>query len=339
MTGKHDSIVKALFANTEDAASALASALPREIAERIDWASLRSANLSLVDQKLREVQADLTFTARLEGHEVVLYVLLEHQSTSDALMPFRVLRYVVLIWTALLRDRPDMTRLPVVLPFVLHHGKPRWAAPTELRELFDVPADVLGLLGDHVPSFRFFLDDLSATEDEALRSRSLTAMMRACLVLLKNAPKSADVLVELGDWLDVFVEISRAPNGVDALRLLMQYISIASDAEPQNIQQFARLIGPVAEDAYMTSAEQLTQQAREESLQEGLREGRKEGRREGRREGQAELLLRLLELRFGALSESTLRRVHDAADIDLTGWADRVLSAESLDQVFGVTGS
>src|SRR5690606_10540796 len=122
------------------------------------------------------------------------------------------------------------------------------------------------------------------TDDEALRARSLTTMMRACFVLLKKVPKSTDVLAELGDWLDVFVEISRAPNAVDALRLLLEYISITSDAEPRNVQRLAQLIGPVAEDAYMTSAEQLMQQVREESLKEGLKAGR--------REGQAELLLR-----------------------------------------------
>lgn len=276
------------------------------------------------------MRADLTFTVRLQGHEVVLYVLLEHQSTSDGLMPFRLLRYVVLIWTAVLRDRPDATRLPVVLPFVLHHGKPRWAAPTDLRALLNLPSDVLGLLGDYVPSFHFFLDDLSATDDEALRARSLTTMMRACFVLLKKVPKSTDVLAELGDWLDVFVEISRAPNAVDALRLLLEYISITSDAEPRNVQRFAQLIGPVAEDAYMTSAEQLTQQVREESLKEGLKAGR--------REGQAELLLRQLSLRFGTLSDAITLRVREAVDTDLTHWADRVLVAQSLDEVFADDG-
>lgn len=51
-----------------------------------------------------------------------------------------------------------------------------------------------------------------------LRTRSLTSMMRAVLVLLKKAPKSTDLVVELADWLDVFVQISRSPNGLDALR-------------------------------------------------------------------------------------------------------------------------
>lgn len=210
MAGPHDSLVKALFANHEDAASALASALPPQIAERIDWKTLERAQLSLVDQKLREVYSDLAFTARLDGHEVILYVLLEHQSTQDALMSFRLLRYVVQVWEVVLRDKPESKRLPAVLPFVLYHGRLRWSSPTELRELLDLPEDVLNLLEDHIPRFRFFLDDLSATDDGALRARSLTTMMRACLVLLKKAPKSTDLLSEFRDWMDVFVHQPRS---------------------------------------------------------------------------------------------------------------------------------
>lgn len=326
MAGPHDSIVKALFANTEDAASALASALPREIAERIDWASLAHANLNLVDQKLREVYSDIVFTARLGGRSVVLYVLLEHQSTHDPLMPFRLLRYVVQIWEALLRDQPEAKCLPAVLPFVLHHGRLRWSSPTSLAELIDLPQDVQLLLGEHVPGFQFFLDDLRATEDTALRQRSLTTLMLAGLVLLKRAPKSTDVLADLASWIDVFVKISQAPNGLDALRLLLEYISVTSDAEPSNIAEFARKIGPVAEDAYMTAAEKLTQQVREQSL--------KEGRSEGLKEGQAKLLLRQLALRFGDLPEGVSERVQQAADDDLACWAERIITAASLDEVF-----
>ena len=318
MPGPHDSLVKALFANTEDAASALASALPREIAELIDWSSLAHAKLSLVDQKLRELYSDVGFTARLNGYEIVLYVLVEHQSTHDARMPFRMLRYVVQIWEAVLRDRPKAKRFPAVLPFVLHHGRLEWSSPTSLAELIDLPEELQELLGDHLPRFRFFLDDLSATDDLALRQRSLTTLMLAGLVLLKHAPKSTDVFAELASWIDVFVRISRAPNGLDALRLLLEYISLTSDAEPSNIAEFAKQIGPVAEDAYMTAAEKLVQQ----------------GEERGRKEGQAELLLRQLELRFGNLPEGVSKRVQQASDTDLTRWVERVITAASLDEVF-----
>lgn len=315
MAGTHDSIVKALFGNTKDAASALASALPVAIAKRIDWASLKHANLSLIDPELREFCSDIVFTARVQGHghEVFVYVLLEHQSTSDCFMAFRMLRYSVLLVDAFLRAHPKAKRLPAVIPLVLHHGQPPWTAPTSVTDIIDLPEDFKELLGEHLPRFRFFLDDLSATDDDALRARSLTTMMMACLLLLKKAPGSTDLLAALGSWADVFRRISAAPNGLDAFRLLLEYISVTSDADPDNIREFARLIGPVAEKVYMTAAEKLTEL--------------------GRKEGQADLLARLLTLRFGELPQDAAARIRSASDAELVLWAERVLTALSLDEV------
>ena len=322
VAGPHDSIVKSFFANTEDAASALASALPNAIAERIDWTSLRHANVNLVDRKLREFFSDIVFTARIQDREVILYVLLEHQSTNDPLMPFRMLRYCVLLWDAFLKDNPDSKLIPALLPVVLHHGRQGWTSPTALSDIIDLPDDIQRLAGDHIPTFRFFLDDLSAIDDETLRARSLTLMMLACMVVLKKSLKSTDLLAEFDGWVDVFTQIARAPNGRDALRLLLEYISVTTDADPDNVHEFAKSIGPVAEEAYMTAAEKLT------------RESAKKAHKEGRKEGQAELLLRQLKLRFGDPPDAVTARLQCASDEDLARWAERILAASSLDDVF-----
>lgn len=330
MTGKHDSLVKALFTNLEDAASALASALPEAIAKRIDWSSLKHANLSLIDPKLREFYSDIVFTANVEGHEVFLYVLHEHQSTSDRFMAFRMLRYALLLVDAFLRQHPKATLLPAVLPFVLYNGELQWTAPISFADIIDLPEDFKNLLGEHLPRFRFFLDDLSTVDDAALRARALTTMMLAGLVLLKKAPYSTDLVADLRGWVDVFRRIAAAPNGVDALRLLFEYISVTSEADPDNVREFARLIGPAAENVYMTAAEKLAEQGREE----GRKEGREEGREAGRKEGQADLLVRQLTLRFGQLPQDVAVRIHAASDAELALWAERVLTAPSLDEVF-----
>lgn len=314
MTGKHDSLVKALFTNIEDAASALASALPEAIAKRIDWSSLKHANLSLIDPKLRAFYSDTVFTANIQdGPEVFLYVLHEHQSTSDRLMAFRMLRYSILLVDTFLREHPEAKLLPAVLPFVLYNGQIRWTAPLSFADIIDLPENFKELLGEHLPRFRFFLDDLSAVDDAALRGRALTTMMLAGLLLLKKAPYSTDLLGDLGNWVDVFRRIAGAPNGLDALRLLLEYISVTSEADPDNIREFARLIGPVAEKVYMTAAEKLTEL--------------------GRKEGQADLLARLLTLRFGELPQDAAARIRSASDAELVLWAERVLTALSLDEV------
>jgi hypothetical protein len=63
---------------------------------------------------------------------------------------------------------------------------------------------------------------------------------------------------------------------------------------------------------------------------------REEGRQEGRREGEAEMLLRLLRIRFGTLSADTEARVQEADPETLLQWSERVLTAATLDEVLAV---
>jgi uncharacterized protein DUF4351 len=58
------------------------------------------------------------------------------------------------------------------------------------------------------------------------------------------------------------------------------------------------------------------------------------GRQEGRQEGERMLLRRLLTQRFGPLPDGVEQRLHAATMPDLERWADRVLDAQHLDEVF-----
>ncbi|GAB6043180.1 DUF4351 domain-containing protein [Endothiovibrio diazotrophicus] len=72
----------------------------------------------------------------------------------------------------------------------------------------------------------------------------------------------------------------------------------------------------------------------EEGLAKGRAEGRVEGRSEGRREGETALLKRLLSLRFGPLPQWVDRRLDEAPLETLGRWGERILDAETLEQVF-----
>jgi|SRR6478735_1852571 len=69
----------------------------------------------------------------------------------------------------------------------------------------------------------------------------------------------------------------------------------------------------------------------------GLRHEREqaaaEGHEQGRLEGQRSLLQQVLVLKFGALPEPVLSRLREASEAELTLWADRLLSAASLDEI------
>ena len=73
----------------------------------------------------------------------------------------------------------------------------------------------------------------------------------------------------------------------------------------------------------------------QEWLEQGLEQGREQGLEQGRKQGEAAMLQRLLERRFGRLSPAVSRRLETADADELLRWADRVLSARTLEGVFG----
>lgn len=66
----------------------------------------------------------------------------------------------------------------------------------------------------------------------------------------------------------------------------------------------------------------------------GMQRGMANGMRLGATQGKARLLLRQLRLRFGEISEPVRDKVESAEESELVSWSERVLSAETLDEVF-----
>ena len=94
---------------------------------------------------------------------------------------------------------------------------------------------------------------------------------------------------------------------------------------------------------YVTSVERLAierglqkgmAEGLEKGLEKGLQKGLEKGREEGRTQGTASVLLRLLNRRFGPLSADVTRRLAQSTPEQLEIWAERVLDARTIDEVF-----
>lgn len=70
-------------------------------------------------------------------------------------------------------------------------------------------------------------------------------------------------------------------------------------------------------------------------LDEMRAEGFEQGHAEGRDSGQAELLLRQIQLKFGALPTAVEARVRGGSSEDRALWAERILTADTLTAVLG----
>lgn len=74
--------------------------------------------------------------------------------------------------------------------------------------------------------------------------------------------------------------------------------------------------------------------ALQETVLEWRREWQRIGREEGRRQGALLSLTHLLEVKFGVLRPEDRVRVGEADMEQLMAWAERLLTARSLDEVF-----
>jgi hypothetical protein len=290
---------------------------PPAIAARIDFATLTHRPGSFVDSELAARHTDLLFSANLAGRPAYLHLLFEHQSDVHPLMAFRLLGYMVRIWEDHLAKHPNARRLPAILPVVLHHSETGWSADVSFEALLDLDPATLAALADFIPRFRFVLVDISFESDHSIRRRAITAFGRLVLWCLRHGRQPDELLRRLAAWADLVREVRAGPGGAAALAAIWRYIFSVSEPLPPEelLAKMLDAVGKDAEEEIVTVAEQLQER--------------------GRLKGLAEILLRQLSARFGALPAAVTTRVQAADPSQLVLWADRVLTEPTLSAVLG----
>ncbi len=338
MSGPHDLFARYTFGHPERAAAELRAVLPEQVVSEVDWSSLRRESSSVVDPELRETESDLLFTARLRtGHPLLLYVLLEHQSTVDRWMALRMLRYVVRQVERWRQEHPDSDVLPLIIPLVMYHGPDgAWTAPRRVEELFALPEEGREQWRALAPRFEYLLDDLTAEREEALRARPGPPLARLAWLVLRYG-RSEELARRLPEWVALFAQVQSGPEGAEHLVVLIRYLLRVGD---WTVHEAARQVLHSVVDEQQTEelmrsyAEELIEQGIQRGLERGLQQGREEGRKEGLTRGRAEAIVRILTARGVRVDEASRQRILSCTDIPtLDRWFDRALNATTLSEV------
>ena len=133
----HDKYFQRVFSNEQDAASLLRTCVPRPLADTLKWSTLTLLRGRFVADDWRRNETDLLYSVEREGTErpVLVYVLLEHQSTADQWLRLRLLGYCVQVWQQWHRNHEDEERLPLLVPLVFYQGAQRWEYEREFAQL------------------------------------------------------------------------------------------------------------------------------------------------------------------------------------------------------------
>ena len=325
----HDHLFKAVFGQASQASEWLPTVTPRMVRDRVSWSTLKVLPGSFVDESLSERETDLLFSCEWEdGRPCLFYVLLEHQSTRDDRMPWRMLRYLVRIWESWERDHPEWEALPLILPLVVYHGQRAWGA-VPFFLLIDFPSGTTDAMRRYVPDFEFELFDLSRVHNEELEGPALAQM---ALRLLKHYDRRFDLWPDFFQWGELLNDVAHQ-SGPDALRRIFSYLVQVNDDFPDtnDFRDFLRehLDDPNDQEILMNAAQKLHERGKKEGIEQGIKQGveRSLGR-------QRSFLMKLLEKKFGDLPADARERVVSADQDRLERWTEGLLEAESLQQVF-----
>ena len=308
----HDHSYKNLFSHPEMVADLLRGFVREEWVEQVDFATLERMSGSYVTDDLREREDDIIWRMRWGKDWLYVYLLLEFQSQVDRFMAVRIMTYLGLLYQDIIRGGLLTAggRLPPVLPVVLYNGEPRWTAAEDINDLIE---KVPGGLAKYRPTVRYLLLDegrYGNTELAPLRN------LVAALFRLENSRTPTDVSLVLENliaWL-------AAPEQVSIRRAFTVWL--------KRVFLPGRLSGVEIEEI------QDIQEVRS-MLAERVKEWTREWENHGWQKGRAALLLKLIERKFGAVDETLRRRVAAASSEQLERWGERILTAASLEEMFG----
>ena len=265
ITNWHDKYFRDSFANPVIARQFCLTYLDPKIVNHLNLDSPQSLELVSgihIDEKLKELRSDLVFTVELKnGKKGYVYIHIEHQSTPDKWLPFRVLEYKIAImrhhW-----EKLGCTELPVIFSMVYYTGQKPYQESLDIYNLF---GEQEKLAREHLVT-PVALHDVCQMDDEVLRQHRLINAIELCFKHVRDPDiLKADILFEaLG-------ELDRAGFRSIVLRTITYMVRVGDTPKMDDL--FERLIPNLTE---ATRKKVMTIEKRLE--QRGIQIGEQRGR-------------------------------------------------------------
>jgi predicted transposase YdaD len=318
---RNDASYKLLFAHAELVVDLLLGFMPAPLVNHMDLSSLRPLSGNLVTQRLTQLHADQVWQVNLKDSDRFCLIHIEFQRSFDDLMPLRMLGYCAqLLQACVARQKLEHRRpWPPLLSIVLYNGQTQWRGSTQFKGHFKPLASPLRTC---MPQHRFFLVDIH--RQDVRRLVKLDNVL-AWLMRFEIKPSISEVAETL--W--------HLKQKLSAQHDLRRTIGIWALEAAGHLERMANLI-----DAFVDPKESAMnfKQKFEHSIQElqniSHAQGVTQGLTQGLTEGRQAVLIRLLSKRFGVLQPVVMQRLESASGEQLDAWAENLLDAQTLRDVF-----
>ena len=309
----HDKYFHRVFSNEQDAASLLRSCVPGPLAGTLNWSTLTHQSGRFVADDWRGNETDLLFSVERVSTQtpVLVYVLLEHQSTPDRWLRLRLLGYCVQVWQQWQRQHTEEERLPLLVPLVFYQGAQRWRYEREFADLVTEAAPEWRW----VPRFEHLLIDQTEKGAESVTGAVAARLLQiAMMAAFREAPGE---LLERATRL--IGELYRAAGFEEVAKHVEYVLATQPEAQRKLFSEALRRNVPGPGGEVMNYVEEL--------IEQGRREGESKGRREGELKGRVRAIQgfvardtpwSIIEAATG-IDEATFRRLRQQIDAEDNG--------------------
>ncbi len=332
----HDKLFKSAMADLRVAREFFEHYLPPSVQEAIDLNSLELEQGSYIDQSLKLSNSDLLYKINIGEKPGFLYLLCEHQSSIDKLMPLRLWQYIIAIWAEHLKKTQSET-LPLVIPIVFYHGQGPYTGSRDIQSLIDAPEDLIKQLFDP-----FHLIDSHDLSDEALREQTWAGIMA---FVLKHA-RARDFMVFIKPFIEMLNRLGQELGSTPYQITLINYLLAVGKTNKTKdfVDALKEGVSSQTGENVMSIATQLI----EEGFQKGVEQERQahrsiatqlieEGFQKGMQRGESAILVHLLECKFGKIPIKYREQIDQADTKQLLAWAGQALKIKAVSELFELT--
>jgi len=270
----HDHFFRAAMAEPKVVNDFFQAHLPTKIQEIISWNSIQLKKESYVDDQLKLQITDMLYAANFDNKPGYIYLLVEHQSTADKLMPFRLLKYMLAIQENHLKQNKEK-KLALIYPLIFYTGARSTNHVTDIFELFGEQQE----LAKEIFLKPYHLIDLTKLTDEDLKQYLWSGVMAKSMKHIYDT----DIVPCLKNMLNELQTIEKQ-DGMSYIYTILSYLVNTGDTE--NESEFIETIKLGFSEQTGDNVMTIAQRFREE----GLTEGRMEGIIEGQTRGKVETL-------------------------------------------------
>lgn len=227
----------------------------------IDVDSIQSRKDSFIEEELKDVYADLLFSAQLNDKECYFYFLFEHKSSKEKTIAFDLLHYMQEIWKTLI-NKEKMMEVPHIIPILFYQGESEWSDVRTIGDWIKGYHQFSEKVQRYSPNFDFILVDMSPKANT-----KITGMpkLQAYLELTRH------IFVQENEiFYQAIGLIEQLLIDYDTRYLETIFIYILSARKDVNTEEVKKQLTPKGGVKMISAADRLRQEGKLEGKLEGI---------------------------------------------------------------------